>query len=85
LKELRDRNLDEASFEDKLDIIVKLGIKVYPSEDLKTMRVTCGFGFEFVDCGEQEHVVGCRKVMFGSPFWTKGKTKTFEKTFALVY
>ncbi len=66
LKGFRDRNLEDASFEDKLDIIVKLGIKVYPSEDLKTMRVTCGFDFEFVDYGEQEHVVGCRKVVFGS-------------------
>jgi hypothetical protein len=41
LKTLRDRNLDEASFEERLDIISKLGIKVYPPEDLKSMRVLC--------------------------------------------
>lgn len=39
LEALRDKNLDEATFADKADIIAKLGIKVYPSEDLKSMRV----------------------------------------------
>ncbi len=66
LKGFRDRNLDEASFEDKLDVIVKLGIKVYPSEDLKTMRVTCGLNLQFEHDGEDENAVECRKVMFGS-------------------
>jgi site-specific DNA recombinase len=83
LKALRERNLEDASFEDKLDIIAKFGIRVYPSEDLKTMRVTCGLNLQFENDGEDESAVECRKVMFGSPFWTKGKT--FEKTFALVF
>jgi len=83
LKALRERNLEDASFEDKLDMITKLGIRVYPSEDLKTMRVTCGLNLQFENDGEDESAVECRKVMFGSPNRTKGKT--FEKTFALVY
>ena len=39
LKVLGDRNLEGATFEEKLDIIAKLGIKVYPSEDLKSVRL----------------------------------------------
>jgi hypothetical protein len=53
LKALRDRNLDEATFEDKLDIISKLGIKVYPSEDLKSMRVACQLNLEQVQSDRQ--------------------------------
>jgi len=83
LKALRDRNLEDASFEDKLDIIAKFGIRVYPSEDLKTMRVTCGLNLQFEHDGEDENTVEYRKVMFGSPNRIKGKT--FEKTFALVF
>ena len=67
LKALRERNLEDASFEDKLDMIAKLGIRVYPLEDLKTMRVTCGLNLWFEDDGEDESAVECRKVMFGSP------------------
>ncbi len=67
LKALRERNLEDASFEDKLDMITKLGIRVYPSEDLKTMRVTCGLNLQFEHDGEDENAVECRKVMFGSP------------------
>ena len=74
LKGFRDRNLDEASFEDKLDVIVKLGIRVYPSEDLKTMRVTCGLNLQFEHDGEDENAVECRKVMFGSP----SRTRTYN-------
>ena len=44
LEALRDHNLDEASFEHKIDMIAKLGIEVYPGEDLKSMRVTCTLG-----------------------------------------
>ena len=46
LKALRDRKLDEATFEDKLEIVSKLGIKVYPAEDLKSMRVACQLNLE---------------------------------------
>ncbi len=39
MAKLAQRNLAEATFEEKRGIIDKLGIRVYPSEDLKTMRV----------------------------------------------
>ncbi len=44
LKGLRDRNLDEATFEEKEDLISRLGIMVYPSEDKKSMKVICHLG-----------------------------------------
>ncbi len=78
LKSLRDRNLDEATFDEKLEIVTRLGIKVYPSVDLKSMRVVCRLNLEprqsadrgggidsreIQSDGESE----CGKVMFGSP------------------
>lgn len=42
LQQLRDRNLDDAPFDDKLELISRLGLKVYPAEDLKSMKVLCG-------------------------------------------
>ena len=41
LLSIRDRNLSEATFDEKLEVISHLGIKVYPSEDLKSMHVIC--------------------------------------------
>ena len=41
LHALRNRNLDEATFEERLEVISKFGVKVYPSEDLKSMKVEC--------------------------------------------
>jgi len=42
LKDLQNKNMAEVSFEERLDLIARLGIKVYPSEDLKTRRIKCG-------------------------------------------
>jgi len=39
LETLWDTNLDNATFTEKQDLIAKLGIKVYPSEDGKVVRV----------------------------------------------
>ena len=39
LKAMRDMNLEYATFAEKQDIIAKLGIKVYPLEDGKVVRV----------------------------------------------
>ena len=41
LLSLRSQNLEEASFEDKAELIARLGVKVIPSEDLKTRRICC--------------------------------------------
>lgn len=82
LKALRDRNVDAATFEEKLDIVSRLGIKVYPSEDLKSMRVLCELNLdrghadtgsgeteskEMQARGESDSAIECRKVTFGPP------------------
>jgi len=41
LKALRDRNLMESTFEERTDLVAKLGIKVLPSEDLKSRKIFC--------------------------------------------
>ena len=93
LKALRDRNLDAITFEEKLDIVSRLGIKIYPSEDLKSMRVLCELNLERVYSdtesdeveskqmqadGESESTIECRKVMFGPPYCTISRTGFFS-------
>ena len=79
LATLRDKNLDAITFEEKLDIVSRLGIKVYPSEDLQAMRVLCELNLDRLHpdtgtCktepgavqanGERESATECGKVMF---------------------
>lgn len=45
LERLAQENLDNATFTEKRDIISKLGTRVYPSEDLKTMKIRCSLNF----------------------------------------
>ncbi|MFC1998836.1 tyrosine-type recombinase/integrase [Chloroflexota bacterium] len=79
LRVLRDRNLCEASFDDKVDIISKLGISVCPSEDLSTMKVTCQVNLQQLNSqnekqnanGKGELNQGCGKVMVGEPPGTR--------------
>ena len=67
LKSLGEKNLDEATFEDKRDILSKLDIRVYPSEDLKTVKVKCGLSLDIEDKDEIADVDGCRIVVSGLP------------------
>ena len=46
LETLRDGNLSKATFDEKLEFISLLGIRVYPSENLTSMRVTCELNLE---------------------------------------
>jgi len=65
LKNLQDRNMAEASFEERLDLVARLGIKVYPSEDLKSRRIKCGLDIRGIQkTGEQDEFA---KVVFGRP------------------
>jgi uncharacterized protein YoxC len=65
LKVLRDTNLEEATFDEKVDLIAKLGLKVYPSEDLKSRRISCHLPLRNnMDVKEQ---VGVAKEVFGRP------------------
>jgi site-specific DNA recombinase len=68
LQQLATKNLEEATFEEKRDIINKLSIRVYPSEDLKTMRVKCGLKL-MIESDNNGSVGedGCGIVMFGLP------------------
>jgi hypothetical protein len=66
LRTLAEKNLDGASFEEKRNVIDKLDIRIYPSEDLKTMRVKCGVNIEWHhdtggDAGQ------CGKIIFAPP------------------
>jgi len=45
LESIRDTNLEKASFEEKRNLIAKLGIKVYPSEDGKVVRISSTLQF----------------------------------------
>ncbi len=65
LKSLGEKNLDEATFEDRRDILNKLDIRVYPSEDLKTVKVKCGLSLDIEDKDEIADVDGCRIVVSG--------------------
>jgi len=101
LKAIRARNLDEATFEEKLEIVSKLGIKVYPSEDLKSMRVVCQLNLERVQSAgggkieDDMYLINseadreCESATGCRKVHLgppKGtKGKTFEKTFALMY
>ena len=66
LKNLQNRNMAEASFEERLDLVARLGIKVYPSEDLKSRRIKCGVDIrEIQKTGGQD---GFAKVVYGRPY-----------------
>jgi len=67
LQALATQNLDHAVFSEKQDIINKLGVKVYPSEDLKTMRIRCALNFpNGGDNLSTEPDDRCGIVLFGS-------------------
>ena len=45
LKALRDGNLEQATFGEKLELVTRFGIQMFPAEDLTSMRVKCRLGF----------------------------------------
>ncbi|MFC1930249.1 zinc ribbon domain-containing protein, partial [Chloroflexota bacterium] len=45
LGSIRDTNLENASYDEKRNLIAKLGIKVYPSEDGKVVRISSTLQF----------------------------------------
>ena len=45
LESIRDTNLENASFDEKRNLIAKLGIKIYPSEDGKVVRISSTLHF----------------------------------------
>lgn len=98
LKTIRDRNIGRATFEEKDLLMSRLGIRVYPSEDLRSMRVLCRLDLWRDKYGDQSErngtqptpgssvpQPGCRKVTCGGPPWSIGRTApTFELKLALA-
>lgn len=69
LLSLRSKNLEEASFQERADLIARLGIKVTPSEDLKTRRISCRVNpANALKKGVEN---GLTKVTFGGLEWTR--------------
>ena len=66
LRELRDRNLQESTFEDRADLVAKLGMKILPSEDLKSRKILCRLNLVKINNQEREQA-GFAKVTFGGP------------------
>ncbi|MBE0415000.1 MAG: hypothetical protein IBX36_00460 [Dehalococcoidia bacterium] len=77
LRILRDRNLREAAFEEKAELIAKLGLKVLPSEDLKTRKICCRLNLARVNKVREQD--GFAKVTFGGP------PCTIRRTFSLAF
>ena len=88
---MRDRRLDLATFQERVDLISWLGIEVHPAEDLRSMKVKCqlggkqpighsgGQGNSHLDDKAQTE---WGKVPYAPPYSTKGKT--FSMTFVLT-
>ena len=64
LRIIRDRIIDEAVFPERLDLMAKLGVHIYPSEDLKSRRIRCHLSNDNTK-GEQ---VGIKKDVSGRPY-----------------
>jgi hypothetical protein len=62
-RSLRDRNLRQAAFEEKVDLVAKLGIKILPTEDLKSRKIYCRFNLAEANKGREQY--GFAKVTFG--------------------
>ena len=71
LKALRDRNLLEATFEERADLVAKLGIKIRPSEDLKSRKISCRLSI--AEVSDEKGQAGFAKVTFGGRYWTSTK------------
>ena len=65
LKEVRDRNLQESTFEEKADLDARLGIKILPSEDMKSRKIFCRLNLAQANNGREQE--GFAKVTFGGP------------------
>ena len=87
LQELRDKNLDDASFDSKLELISRLSIKVYPAEDLKTMKVLCEVDLNIDSVNQRVNIpriekdserANCGIVSSAPPKVTVGRTPTWS-------
>ena len=61
LEKLRDINLRTASFTETAELVTKLGINIYPSEDLTYVRMFCELNIR------EPRKVSCYKTSMASP------------------
>jgi excisionase family DNA binding protein len=61
LEELRDINLKTATFQQKAELVARLGIKIYPSEDLTYIHMYCILNIT------EPRKVTCHKTSMASP------------------
>ena len=71
LRALRQRNLKEASFEEKADLVATLGIRVFPSEDLKSRRIACRLNLQTSADEREQGDNDFAKVVYGEPWWIR--------------
>ncbi|MGD1040617.1 MAG: hypothetical protein ABR914_07325, partial [Dehalococcoidales bacterium] len=76
LESLRKNNLENATFEDKIHLLGLLNIRVYPSEDLKTVRIKTGFDSGSDNDSSENNQNYCGKVIFEPPKGSIGRTST---------
>jgi hypothetical protein len=67
MESLRHRNLESASFEDRFQLMGLLDLKVYPSEDLKTVRIKSELGLGANEMTTSNGQDNCGKVLFAPP------------------
>ena len=72
LKETRNRNLQESTFEERVDLIAKFGIKILPTEDLKSRKISCRLNLTEVN--EEKEQTGFAKVILGGEGGTRTPT-----------
>jgi len=75
LRALAERKLDEATFKEKYNVISKLNVRIYPSEDLKTMRVRCSVNLISERDGDN---IQCGKIIFAPPLVTAPELLALE-------
>ena len=71
-----DRNLRKFTFEERANPVAKLGIKILPSEDLKSRKISCRLNL--VKEKEEREQADFAKVTFGGP-WGTVPELLFEK------
>ena len=71
---LRNRNLNNATFEEREELVSRLGIKIMSPEDLKSRRICCKLNLKNI-VGEEDYN-GLAKVTFGGAEGTIPRTET---------
>jgi len=73
----RHRNLRESTFEERADLVAKLGIKILLAEDLKSRKIFCRLNL--AELNKKRERAGFAKVTPGGPPWTE------QRTFSLAF